>query len=72
MRIKRPISLEDIDVENGTLWFYDDSRGKWLSVTNTTLSAGKKNRAKNIYLRFPNEQANIYNVPRNMTAISII
>jgi len=42
---------DNLIVDGGMLWVYDEVRGKWLSSSRITAISGRKGRVKNGYLR---------------------
>jgi hypothetical protein len=72
VKIRRYCPLcDETRLEGGILWIYDSTREKWLSSNSVFLSAGKKGRAGNIYLRLNNEQSSTaYRIPRDGTIVA--
>lgn len=50
-------SIDWLKLDGGRAWVYDNSRGKWLSTDRLFAFAGRKGRAKKIYLRLIDGQA---------------
>lgn len=63
-----------LQIDNGILFVYDLSRGKWLSSFRATLGAGEKGRVKNKYLTvFDGQTSNLsgYRLARDATLTAI-
>lgn len=68
------VSLPPVVMDDGDVFVYDDTRGKWLGSHRIIASAGRKGRAKNAYLRLMDGQScNLtgYRMPRKATITAI-
>src|SRR3990167_5696924 len=66
---------DHLQIDNGILWVYDDTRGKWLSSFKSTFIAGEKGRVKNKYLVVVDGQTlNLagFRLPRNATITALV
>lgn len=69
-----PGPIDDIKIDGGRAWVYDITRDKWLSTDRLSAIAGRKGRAKKIYLRLVDGQSSNltgYRLPRDATITAV-